>query len=113
MGLLGPMGACLLIAYFGFHTVQGDRGILAWHKLIDAKEQALIKREKLQEHLATLELRVKLLRPTSLSLDMLGEQSRSVLFYGRKDEVVLKEGEDLFKDLKGALSDEPKKNNGQ
>ena len=106
---LGPLLACLLIGYFAFHTIQGNRGILAWHKLIDAKEQALLKREKLQEELIVLERRVKLLRSSGLSLDMLGEEARAVLFYSRPDEVVIESrGEDdLFKQLEGAIDGQP------
>jgi hypothetical protein len=29
----GPLFGCLVVGYFVFHAVEGDRGVVAWHRL--------------------------------------------------------------------------------
>ena len=73
--VLGPLTGAALIAYFGYHAVQGDRGLLAWWSLryeiekADYELAAVTAEKKLIEH------RVSLLRPESLDRDMLEELS--------------------------------------
>jgi len=75
-----------LFAYFAFYLLHGDMGYFAQRgvdqKLADTQE----KFDKLQADRIALENRVKLLRPASLSLDMLDERARVVLGFAGPDE---------------------------
>ncbi len=88
-GLIGPLlGACAA-AYFAYHTVQGDRGLLAWWRLrheIGEAEQTLARLEGQRE---VMERRAMLLRPDSLDPDMLEERTRAMLGLGREDEALI------------------------
>ena len=78
--------ACL-VAYFLYHAVQGDRGILAWVRL----ERDLAESRGLQGQLARerehLDRQVGLLRPDNLDPDLLEERARVLLNYGHAEEV--------------------------
>ncbi len=77
------------IAYFGYHAVQGDRGIEEWFRLTGQLE-ALEKRQVLNAtRIATLERRVGLLREETLDRDLLDERARAVLGLARPDEVII------------------------
>ncbi len=88
-----PLFVLALVAYFGFHAVQGERGILAWHRMkadlahADAREIELAaKRERLIR-------RVTQLQPESLDPDMIEEQARLLLNYGHPlDRVIMLDG---------------------
>ena len=78
----------LLITYFSFHVMSGERGLLAMaqlsNKVKDAREELdLVRAERLK-----LEHKVKLLSPNSLDLDMLDEQSRKILGYAKPKEKI-------------------------
>lgn len=77
-----------LITYFCYHSIKGDRGILAFvtldKELIELrKELDLIKTER-----TYLEHKVNLLKPNSLDLDLLEEQIRKNLGYAKPNEVI-------------------------
>lgn len=78
-----------LFFYFAYHLMHGERGYFAY-KGLERKMAASQKLydEKLAERQA-LENRVKLLRPSSLDLDMLDERARIVLGYVQPDEKVI------------------------
>ncbi len=80
--------ACLA-AYFGYHALQGDRGVLAWLRL----EQELAEARALDAELAAEEARlvqhIALMRPDHLDPDMLEEQARLLLNYGRSDDYLV------------------------
>ncbi len=69
----------LLIFYFGFQSLTGDRGLLAWgyRNQILATRTAELKR--LRAERAELEARARLLRDGTLSKDLLEERARSLL----------------------------------
>ena len=81
--------AALTFAYFAYHAVEGDRGLLSWIKLRQEIEVAEATRADLALAQATLEKRVALLRPESLDRDMLEERARAVLNFARPDERVI------------------------
>ncbi|MBM3506280.1 MAG: septum formation initiator family protein [Alphaproteobacteria bacterium] len=77
------------IAYFGYHAVQGDRGIEEWFRLCGQLE-ALQKRQVLNRtRIAALEHRVNLLREEALDRDLLDERARAVLGLARPDEIII------------------------
>lgn len=78
-----------LVVYFGYHAVEGDRGLNAWWRLSQKVELADATRAALAGQRARLEARVALLRPDSLDPDMLEERARILLNFGRPDEMVI------------------------
>ena len=75
--------------YFGFYTINGDRGLLHYLYLsreIDYAQQLAAKyhKEKLR-----LENKVHLMSSESLDLDMLDERAKTVLNLMRDDEFII------------------------
>ncbi len=89
--VIAPMVCALAIGYFGYHAVQGDRGLVAWLRL--SHEITLVKADlaAARAERETLEHRVALLRPDNLDRDMLDERARVVLGLAHPDEVVFLE----------------------
>ena len=86
---LWPVAGALMAAYFGYHLVQGNQGLRAWHaldiKIAEAKET----RDALAARRALIEGRVAALRPESLDPDMLTERARALLNLGHVHDVVI------------------------
>src|SRR5690554_5978942 len=87
--IVGPVLAISVFGYFAYHSVQGDRGLIAWLQLGQQVEIAQATLEKVSRDRAALEHRARLLRPDNLSLDMLDERARQVLSLTRLDELVI------------------------
>lgn len=85
----GPACGLLAIAYFAFHAMHGDRGVLAWRHLDQKVREAHAELDAVRAERERLEHRVRLLHPQSLDQDMLDESVRRVLGYGRPDEIVI------------------------
>ena len=82
------LGFCALL-YFSYHTVQGDRGIIAYLRLnsqLEKTEMALIESN---EGRAILSRRVRLLRPEFLDRDMLDELARHKLGLAHSNDLVI------------------------
>ena len=77
--IFGPLLGASVMAYFAYHGVQGDRGLIAWWNL--SYEIQLADRDLMQitYQKELLDHRVSLLRPESLDRDMLEERSRIML----------------------------------
>ena len=82
------IGFCV-VGYFAYHSIQGDRGLVAWMRLNEHIEIARSELDGLRAERAALERRVSLLRPDSLDRDLLDEQARIVLNYARPGEIVI------------------------
>lgn len=78
----------LLLAYFTFHAVSGDRGLLAFMQLSKKTEEARAELDIVKAERLRLERKVSLLRNDSLDLDMLDEQARVLLGYSAEGETV-------------------------
>nr|WP_091739600.1 septum formation initiator family protein [Phenylobacterium immobile] len=81
----------LLIAYFGFHALTGERGILSSNQRNEAlaaktQELALVRAQR-----QDLEMRARLLRDTSLSADLLEERARSLLGFADPRDYMIRE----------------------
>lgn len=91
MGLNNILPALLLVvilSYFSYHAVIGDRGLLA---LINLSKKIEIARQELDiihAERTKLERNVMLMRDDSLDLDILDEQARRYLGYAGKDEKI-------------------------
>jgi len=82
------LGAAIC-AYFAYHAVQGDRGLIAWLQLSRELTESQTALADLSAERATLEHRVSLLRAESLDPDMLEEQARTMLNFGGPDDRTL------------------------
>lgn len=91
--LAGPAIGLLLIAFFAYHVLHGDRGIQAWREMEDEYDRALAERDRLQAERQVLEHRVRLLRPESLDADLLEEMARRNLGLGHADDIVIFPGD--------------------
>ena len=87
--VVGPLIGSLLVAYFAYHAVEGDRGIRAWQRLDGEIAEARDVRDRLAGEQAALDQRVAMLRPDSLDADLLEERARLVLGYVPADSVIL------------------------
>lgn len=74
--IVGPLIGAALVTYFGYHAVQGDRGLIAWWNLRYEIEKADFELAAVTVERKRLEHRVALLRPESLDRDMLEERAR-------------------------------------
>lgn len=88
-GVVVPVLCAAMIGYFGYHMVEGDRGLKAYARLSAEIARAEAAYADVSAERAKLERQVKLLRSSSLDLDMLDEQARRVLGVIGPDEVVL------------------------
>ena len=87
--VLVPLMGAGLIAYFGYHAVQGDRGLLAWWSLRYEIEKADYELAAVTTEKKVLEHRVSLLRPESLDRDMLEERARAMLGVVHKNDLII------------------------
>jgi cell division protein FtsB len=85
----GPVAGISLFAYFAYHLVEGDRGLIAWRALADKIRVAEAERGAARAERLALEERVSLLRPSHLDRDMLDERARAVLNRIGPDERVI------------------------
>jgi len=81
--------ASLAVAYFGYHALQGGRGLMAYARLSQeaAKAEQVLRLTEAERD--RLERRVSLLNPQHLDADMLNERARETLGLVHPDEVVL------------------------
>lgn len=87
--IVGPLFGILLFTYFVYHSIQGQHGILAWRQLDIHITKAEATFANLQAKQAELEQSVIMLRPATLDLDMVEEQSRRLLNFTHQDDVVV------------------------
>lgn len=83
-----PSLAACVISYFSYHLIQGDRGILAWQKLVKQLDEQDERLQTLRSHHHQLEHRVKLLRH-HICPDLLEEEAKKVLGYVHPDEAII------------------------
>ena len=80
----------VLIAYFAFHALTGDRGLLT----SDQRDRTLALRvhelKQVRAERMDLEVRARLLRDNSLSADLLEERARSLLGFADPGDYVIR-----------------------
>jgi cell division protein FtsB len=86
---MAPFLALSVVGYFIYHSIQGDRGILAWVQLQDRLSQSVAELNKIMLERQNLEEKVQALRPESINRDLLDQQVRLKLGYTRPDEIVI------------------------
>ena len=87
--ILPPVLLAATLGYFGYHIVQGERGVVAWLQLEKDLRVARANAAVLGQEKTQLEHRVSLLRPNSLDPDLLEERARVVLNYARDGEMLV------------------------
>jgi cell division protein FtsB len=85
----GPVAGISLFAYFAYHLVEGDRGLIAWRHLADEIRTAQAERDGVKAERLALDQRVSLLQPGHLDRDMLDERASAVLNRVGPDERVI------------------------
>lgn len=86
--LVSCVGA-FLVAYFLYHTVQGERG---WLEMSRLRKEVLVAQDNLshlRKERQALERRVKLMSPDTLDPDLLDEKSREMLDYSKSGDIVV------------------------
>ncbi|MBN8532101.1 MAG: septum formation initiator family protein [Alphaproteobacteria bacterium] len=86
---LWPVLCVIVLIYFGYHALNGDRGVFALLRLSRELEVAETEHAALKAENDKTERKVLLLRPDSLDLDMADEKARMLLGYVGKDELVI------------------------
>jgi cell division protein FtsB len=94
--VIGPTFGALMVGYFLFHAVQGDRGILAWAELKQEVAQAEQTLDRLTKARRKLDSRVKLLESPNLDRDLLDERARIVSGLANPDEIVIYDSQSEF-----------------
>lgn len=87
--VVGPFFGCLLVGYFAYHIIEGERGLPAWQHLSDEVVKAEMTLAALKEERMKLERRVSLLRPDGLDLDLLEERARVMLDLGHPSDMLI------------------------
>ena len=89
--VLGPVLGFCIVGYFVYHSIEGDRGLTAYVRLVEQLADARAQLAELQADRQAIEHRVSLLRTDHLDPDMLDERARVILNYSRPDEVIIPE----------------------
>lgn len=87
--VIGPLLGIVAVSYFAYHTVHGDRGVLAYIQMRERVQEAEVRYELLERERNYWEHRVQLLNPSSIDPDMLDERVRIMLGYARADDLVI------------------------
>ena len=87
--IIGPVLGISLCAYFAYHLVEGERGLVAWLRVSQQVRDARATLAAAEAERSTLERRVELLRPEHLDRDMLDERARSQLNLVGPNETVI------------------------
>ena len=87
--LTWPAIAIMVTGYFGYHLVEGDRGLLAWVRLSHELRQAQGQLEIASAKRAELQHRVAHMRADHVDPDLLESQVRKTLDLLRPDEIVI------------------------
>ncbi|MCE2481774.1 MAG: septum formation initiator family protein [Alphaproteobacteria bacterium] len=86
---VAPFICFVLVIYFGYHAIHGNRGLLVRMQLKHEIERAALAHASLVEERRRLEHRIAFLRPESLDRDLLTERAHQVLGLVGDDEVVI------------------------
>lgn len=84
-----PVLSVCAATYFGYHVVQGDRGLIAYARLVNEIEALEVKLAEAEAESAVLERRVSLLEGPVVDPDILDERARAVLGFAHPDDVIL------------------------
>ncbi len=86
---LFPAFCTVVIAYFAYHLINGNRGLIAWQQLQLEVVELQSELDGLREVRARLEQRISLLQPDNLDPDMLDQRAREILNLAHPDEITI------------------------
>lgn len=85
-----PLLCACGVAYFGYHAVQGDNGLVTYFRVGQQNTVLAAERDRQVDARVALEHRVAALRSSSLDLDLLDERARNSLGVAHpRDRVIL------------------------
>lgn len=84
-----PVVCACVIAYFAYHTIQGDRGLFAYFVMSQEVAEADTSLAMYRERRKRLEHRVALLSSKNLDLDLLEERARHLLNLAHEDDIMI------------------------
>jgi cell division protein FtsB len=84
------LATALILVYFGYHAVHGQRGLLAWLETSREHDLAARQLRRLEEERAALQARVDRLRPDRLDPDVLEEELRKLGYIEPGEVIVLR-----------------------
>jgi len=87
--VVAPVIGFCVVGYFAYHSIEGDRGLVAWLRLQEQIRTASSELDGLRAERTALERRVSLLTPESLDRDLLEERVRIVLNFARREEIIV------------------------
>ena len=87
--IIVPLMGAAMLTYFGYHAVQGDRGLIAWWNLRYEIDKADAQLSIVTVQKQALERRVTLLRPQSLDTDLLAERAHLMLGAVQGDDLIV------------------------
>lgn len=87
--ILPPLFWLLLTLYFGYHAVNGKRGLRTLFELRQEIEIASQVADEIATRREEMEKKVLKLSPQSLDLDMLEESARSLLNMGKEGDYII------------------------
>ena len=87
--IVGPAIGLSLSVYFGYHLIEGDRGLFAWVRLTEQIRDAKVEAAQIHAERVAQDQRVSLLRQEHLDPDMLDEQARAALNLVAPGEIVI------------------------
>jgi cell division protein FtsB len=84
-----PAITCAIVAYFGYHTIWGERGMLAYS---DVEARLGVQHEQLaqlQSSRQRLAHRIDLMRPGNVDNDLVEELARAQLMEGAQGQIAV------------------------
>lgn len=84
-----------MISYFIFVTIFGKKGLIEYYSLINEKTKIENQKIDLIDKIYSKKEMIKSMDYESLDLDLVDEQSRKILGYIGKDEVVIYQNKDM------------------
>ena len=91
--ILPPLFWLVLTFYFGYHAVNGERGLRRLFELRQEIKIASQVAEEISARRAEMERKVRQLSPDSIDMDMLDESARSLLNMGKEGDYVIFDAE--------------------
>ena len=86
---VAPVIAFTVMAYFIFHSVEGDRGLLTYWSMQDRVTEIALVRDETTQKRKLLEQHVVSLRAKHLDPDLLDERARAMLNAAHPDDVII------------------------
>lgn len=84
-----PVVCACVVAYFGFHAIQGDHGLITYLRYGQYIGSLQLEYDQTVKAREQLEHRVSLLRSKSLDPDLLEERARDVLGFAHPNDRVI------------------------